>query len=169
MKPKYVQYYVEGDDELKLINTLKKDLAVILPGKVHKLNVVERIIPDARLMTIPPQTIVVLVFDTDTNQVNILNRNIEKLNKCSYVSKVVTIPQINNLEDELICSCDIRQIKDLLGSKSNSEFKSDLIRVTNLANKLLAHHFDIKKFWNGTPKSPYQDIENLSHCVKLKK
>lgn len=41
MKSEFVQYFVEGEDEKKLINVLKTDLRVIRPGKVQKLNVVE--------------------------------------------------------------------------------------------------------------------------------
>ena len=36
LKSKYVLYYVEGDDEKKLLDILKTDLGVIKPGKVQK-------------------------------------------------------------------------------------------------------------------------------------
>ena len=39
MKSKYMLYYVEGDDEKKLLDVLKTDLRLIKPGKVQKLNV----------------------------------------------------------------------------------------------------------------------------------
>ena len=34
----YFQYYVEGEDEEKLINVLKSDMQCIVAGKVHILN-----------------------------------------------------------------------------------------------------------------------------------
>ena len=74
MKSKYVQYYVEGDDEKKLVDVLKTDLRLIKPGKVQKLNVVEQEITDIRLRTLKQGTMVVLVFDTDTGNVEILKR-----------------------------------------------------------------------------------------------
>lgn len=40
MRTKFVQYYVEGEDEEKLIQTLKYDLGIIRSGKVQKLNVI---------------------------------------------------------------------------------------------------------------------------------
>lgn len=169
MKSKYVQYYVEGENEEKFINILKTDLCVIRPGKVQKLNVVEREFTDARLMALPPRTMVVLVFDTDTSNTDILDKNLKKLQTCSSISEIVTIPQVPNLEAELVCSCNINNITELLNSESKKKFKSDFIRVTNLANKLREHHFDIKKLWCGTPTSPFQKIRNQSEKVKLLK
>ena len=51
------------------------------------------------------------------------------------MSDVICITQVHNLEDELKRSCNIRQIKDLLGSKSNSEFKHDLIKAKKSGQK----------------------------------
>lgn len=169
VKSRYVQYYVEGEDEEKLVNVLKSKLGVIKPGKVQKLNVVGREITDARLRTLSRGTMVVLIFDTDAGNLEILNKNIERLKACSSVSEIVTIPQVFNLEEELIRSCDIKNIRELLNSKSREEFKSDFIRVSNLDSKLLEHKFDIKLFWNKSPTSPYQNIENQSTKVKLLK
>lgn len=167
MKSKFVQYYVEGDDEKKLINVLKTDLGVILPGNVQKLNVVECELKSNHLMPLPFGTMVVLVFDTDTGRTDILNKNLEELKKYSNVSEIVTIPQVPNLEQELVRSCDIKKVVELLGSKSKKEFKADLIRVTNLADKLRKHQFDIQRFWSEQPPAPYQDIENQAKRIKL--
>lgn len=167
MRSKFVQYYVEGEDEEKLIHVLKSDLGVIRPGKVQKLNVIEHIMEDARLMTLRPGTMVVLIFDTDTGKTSLLHKNLEKLKKSLYISEIVTIPQIRNLEDELVYSCDIKKITELLGSKSKKEFKSDLIQAGNLAGKLREHHFDIDRLWCRQPFSPYQDIVNQAKRIKL--
>ena len=169
MKSRYVQYYVEGEDEKKVIDTLKTKLAVIRPGKVQKLNAVTQEITDMRLRTIASGTIVVLVFDTDAGNPDILQKNIKLLKACKSVSEVVLIPQVPNLEGELIRSCNIRKIEELLDSKSNREFKSDLIRVTNLDKKLQEHQFNITLFWCGIPTPPYQNIENQSKKIKLVK
>ena len=77
MKSKFVQYYVEGEDEEKLVNVLKTQLGLIRPGKVQKLNVVEQEITNIRLRTLKQGTMVVLVFDTDTGNVDILKKNIK--------------------------------------------------------------------------------------------
>lgn len=168
MKSKFVQYYVEGEDEKKLIEVLKA-MEMIRPGKVQTLNVIEREIANARLMSIQPGTMVVLVFDTDTGYTHILAKNLKKLEKCVAVSETVTIPQVPDLEQELVRSCDIKRVTELLGSRSRKDFKGDLIRVTNLAAKLREHHFNIQEFWNKKPTGPYRDIpiENQAGRVKL--
>ena len=82
MKNQYIQYYVEGDDEEKLVNVLKSQLRLIRSGKVQKLNVVEREISEARLRTLSRGTMVVLIFDTDTANISILENNIKTLYDC---------------------------------------------------------------------------------------
>ena len=167
MKSKYVQYYVEGQDEEKLINVLKTQLGLIKPGKVQRLNVVEQGINNVRLRALSAGTMVVLVFDTDTGKKDILRKNIEALRACKSVTDIVLIPQVPNLEGELVRSCNIRKIEELLKSKSKTEFKSDLIRVSNLAQKLQEHQFDIRLFWSSKAPEPYQEFENQADMVKL--
>ena len=38
---KYYQYFVEGEDEKKIINTLKSDMGLIQAGKVQVVNCVQ--------------------------------------------------------------------------------------------------------------------------------
>lgn len=108
-----------------------------------------------------------MIFDTDTKQVEILNQNIQKLKKCRFVSAIVTIPQVPNLERELVRSCNIRNITELLNSRSRKNFKSDLIHVSNLEHKLIEHEFDLSVFWAQQPEQPYQDIINNSEEIKI--
>jgi len=167
MKGVNIQYYVEGEDEKKLISVLKSEMRVIQPGKIQKLNVIQQQIPDSILRTYSPGTVVVLIFDTDTNNIDILNKNIKKLKVCKAVSKTIMIPQVPNLEEELIRCCNIKEITELLNSRSEREFKRDLIHISNLANKLMEHKFDIKLFWNQRPEAPYQDIVNEAGKIKI--
>lgn len=168
VKSKFIQYYVEGPDDKKVVDTLKTKMGLVKPGKVHVLNVVTEEITDLRLRALSPGTMVVLVFDVDAGNIEILNRNIQKLKECKAVSEIVTIPQVPKLEDELVRSCNIRQIKELLNSRTNEDFKRDVMRVTNLDAKLREHKFDIGSFWSTTPTPPYQDIPNQAAKVKLK-
>ena len=169
MKSKYVQYYVEGEDEEKVIDVLKSKLRVIKAGKVQVLNVVDREISDMRLRTLNMGTMVVLVFDTDTGSVDVLRKNIGILQKCPSVSEVVLVPQVANLEDELVRSCNIKKVEELLNSESKAKFKSELIRISNLDKKLKEHRFDINKFWSGTPSSVYSGIKNQAEKIKILK
>lgn len=166
MKNKCVQYYVEGDDEKKLVEVLKTDLRVIAPGKVQKFNAVEQELTDLRLRTLKPNTTVVLIFDTDTGSIDTLLRNIKTLEKCKSVSEIVLIPQVNNLENELVRSCNIKKAEELLNSTSRGHFKHDLIHVSNLASKLREHEFDINLFWSGQPSAPYDQLGNQAAKIK---
>ena len=68
-KGSFIQYYVEGEDEEKILSVLKTDLQLITPGKISKFNAVQNKVTKARLMNLRPDTTVVLVFDTDTDNV----------------------------------------------------------------------------------------------------
>ncbi|MDO5539407.1 MAG: hypothetical protein Q4F83_04955 [Eubacteriales bacterium] len=165
---KYYHYFVEGQDEEKLINVLKTDMQYIVPGKVQKFNVVQEKLTSLRLMQLKKGTIVVLVFDTDSGNIQILQENIELLKKSGIVKTVLCVTQVKNLEDELVRSCNIRQIKELTGSKSNKDFKHDLIKDSHFCKKLEIYKFDLKKFWNMTDKGTYSKIKNDADKIKLK-
>lgn len=166
MANKRYHYYVEGQDDKKVVDVLRLKMGLIESGRVDVLNVVTERITDLRLRTLAPGTIVVLVFDTDTGNRAILDENLRRLKENKNVKEVITIPQVSKLEDELVRSCDIRQIKDLLNSKTNDEFKHDVLRVSNLDAKLCQHQFDINRFWTTTPPAPYQNIPNQASKVK---
>lgn len=161
-----IQYFVEGEDEKKLVNTLKNDLKVITPGRVQIINVIQNIVSDMILRTFKKGTVVILIFDTDTNNTDTLNKNISNLKKHRNVADIITIPQVKNLEDELKYSCNIRRITELLNSRSVSNFKSDLIHITNLDSKLKEHSFNINRFWSRHPESPYEHITNQANKIK---
>lgn len=167
MKTKYIHYYVEGEDEKKVIDVLKTDLRAIKPGKVTLLNPVAQEIKDMHLRPLTAGTMVVLVFDTDAGSVDILKKNMKKLAACRSVSEVVLIPQVPNLEGELVRSCDIKDIREFLNSQSRTEFKHDIIHVSNLANKLSQHRFSISLFWTSVPPHPYHEMRNQADKVKL--
>lgn len=161
------QYFVEGQDDEKLINVLKTDMKVILAGKVQKFNVITEEFTVQRLMTIKKGTIVVLVFDTDVQNADVLNKNLRILKESKAVKDVWCIPQVEKLEDELVKSCNIDQIKELLGSKSNHEFKRDMLREKHLQKKLEEHGFQVKKLWIQTPQGVFRNIPNKSAKIKL--
>lgn len=82
------------------------------------------------LRPLTADTMVVLVFDTDAGSVDILKKNVKKLAACRSVSEVVLIPQVPNLEGELVRSCNIKDIRELLNSQSRTKFKRDIIHVS---------------------------------------
>ncbi len=165
-KNEYFQYFVEGEDERKLINVLKSDLEFILPRRVQIFNVTQQRLTKLRLMNLKRGTKVVLVFDTDEGNELILRYNIEFLKGADVVSEVICVTQVRNLEDDLKRSCKMNQIKDLLGSKSNKDFKHDLIKEKNLAGKLKKFQFNFSKFWDTIDKDRYREIKNEAYKIK---
>jgi len=166
LKSQPIQYYVEGKDEEKLLSVLKTEMKLILPGNVQKLNVVECKVTPGRLRALRPQTMVVLIFDTDTGKRDILDQNIERLRGCPAVSEIVTIPQVPNLEEELARSCGLRDIRELFGC-AGSEFKSKLIKAQCLKDKLLRSGFNFNLLWSQQPTSAYQGIENSADKIRM--
>jgi hypothetical protein len=112
------QYYVEGDDEKRVIEVLKTDMRLIIPGKVQILNVVQERLTDLKLRTLQDGTTLVFVFDTDVGDPAILNENIRKAKKSSNIKDVYCVPQVKNIEDELIRAMGLKNIEEFLKSKS---------------------------------------------------
>lgn len=86
-KGKYYQYFVEGEDEQKLINTLKSEMKLILPGKVQVFNITQEKMTKLRLMNLKVGTSVVLVFDSDAGNLKILEENIRFLENKKLLQK----------------------------------------------------------------------------------
>lgn len=160
------QYFVEGDTEKKLLNELKKEGNMVIPGPIRVLNVVQERMSSAMLASIPSNTTAILVFDTDTKRIDILKENLEKLERNKSVTETWCVMQVENLEDELIRSTDIKTIRELTDSKSNTEFKRDIIREKNLMSKLRNHNFDLTKMWVTEPPKEYEGIENDGDKIK---
>lgn len=161
------QYFVEGETEKKLVDELKKAGGLILPGTVSKLNVKQKLLGSARLANLAENTVVILIFDTDTKDLEVLRKNIQILKESRNVRKVWCVMQVENLEDELVRATEIHEIKDLIGCKSNSDFKRDWLREKHLLEKLQRHGFRFSLFWASQPQGVYSDIENCGYRVKI--
>ena len=68
-------------------------------------------------------------IDLDLYKADILDENIKIIKNSNNVRDIICIPQIKNLEDELIYSTNITKIIDLLESKSKKILKMILIIV----------------------------------------
>lgn len=165
-KSKYYHYFVEGQDEEKLLKVLKTDLRYIIPGKVQVFNVIEQKLTKLRLMSLKPDTTVILIFDTDTGKTSTLFENIAFLKKQPYVREVLCIMQVKNLEDELVRSCAVRQIKELTGSRTNAEYKHDMIKDSNFGKKLIKYQFDFQRFWNSVDEE-FSAVRNDAAQIKI--
>lgn len=90
-KEKYYQYFVEGEDEKKLVDVLKSDMKLIVSGKSQVFNVTQQKLTRLRVMNLKPGTTVVLIFDADAGNLQILKDNINFLHKEKVVSEVIDI------------------------------------------------------------------------------
>ena len=161
-------YYVEGKCEKKLVRILI-DQHLIIPGQTDVLNPVQELIKATHLRSLPKKTNIVLIFDTDTPEIAILRKNIAFLKSRINVQNVYIIPQIRNLEEELVRCTNIRYVRELLNCNHDSDFKTAFIEEKRLFEKLQAHDFDIKKLWSTQPIKPLLDlgIENQGDSIKL--
>ena len=165
-KNKRYLYYVEGGCERKLINELKVNNQMVIPGKVEILNVKQELITLMRIRSISNNTIVILVVDTDVGDAKILTENIKTLKRYSNIVEVWCVLQVKNLEDELLRSTDVKIIKNLIGCASNKEFKPCFIKEKNLMRKLEEHHFEIEKMWMQPGDKKYKSIANDGWRIK---
>ena len=160
------RYFVEGESEQVLINTLKTDLGLIVPGKVEILNVIQNKINKNWLRTMKPKTTVILVYDTDIEKVDILEKNIEVLKQCVAVKEAWCIPQVKNFEDELARACNIKDVMELTGTKTLSDHKKSFVNSSNLSQILKRNGFDIKKLWSKVPDNAFARFGNDSDKIK---
>lgn len=171
MKSKNYLYLVEGETEEKLVSVLKTEMQIIVPGKIQKFNILQESLPKSFVQNIKRNTAVVCIFDTDIDDLNlsIFKENVKKFHDAKpIVNNVIYIPQVRNLEDELVRATDIKKVQDLLPSSSIKEYKRDLAQIKRdrLALKLRQHHFDIDKLWYLKPEGKYKSIENGSDKIK---
>ena len=166
MNNKYL-YLVEGKDELALVKALKENPALIRQGRVSLFDPTKSKLTPNRMINISPGTVVVLVFDTDTNSSDVLEFNIKMLKK--YVSRVsiVLVPQVLNIEDELERATNVRKAQELTNSKSLSNFKSDFAGSSNVRALLIKHRFDIDKLWVLLPSGAFGQYKQESDKIKI--
>ena len=164
---KYFCYFVEGDNEKKIVNELKGKY--LESGVVNKFNILQEKISNyvLRKFSNEKKNISIIVYDYDVFEKNInteklknkLEENIEIL---SSISEVVIIEQNKNLEDELKRATDV---KEILNSKSNKDWKRDMLNTVNLLEKLEKKNFQISKFWINDSQT--LKLSNNSYIIKI--
>lgn len=159
MNCKPVIYYAEGECEKKLLCCLK-DHNLITQGRVQVFNVIQNKLSKAKLMSIKPESTIILVFDADVNtDLSIYRENCKEIKNTVVKPTIYNLVQIKNLEEELKRATNVSQIKELTGSKSNSDFKSDFVNLSDCYSTLLNHDFDITQLWQQKPSGVFSDIK----------
>ncbi len=161
-------YYVEGEDEKSLLEVLKRDLGCIESGKVEKVNVIQTRFTVARIRPLKTGSIVVFVYDTDVDKnIDILQYNVDFLKQQKGIKSVLCIPQVENLEDELMAACKIKSVGELTKSGTKTEYKRDIINCSNLGKRLKECGFDISVLWNKVPTNKFRKFGNDAEKIKI--
>lgn len=161
-------YFAEGKCEERLLSALKEYLQRIQPGRIKIFNVIQRIIPKSQLIMIQPGTTIVLVFDTDVPVTKYLRENIRQLDRFCTKVRLVYLPQVLNLEDELVRCSKIKSVVELTHSRSNKGFKHDFCSMSNIRRALDQVDLDVDRLWTEKIPSPFNFIQSNSQAVKMK-
>ena len=145
-----VQYFVEGETEKAFIEQIKNQY--VLSGKINVLNILQNEIKNSRLISIKPNTTIILIFDTDVQKKELLNRlaqNIKILKASKHIKEIVVIPQVLNFEDELVYATNIKSIEKFIPNCTKKEFKSKFIKLgSNIVAMLEKQDFNADKLWS---------------------
>ena len=161
-------YFAEGKCEERLLNALKENPQKIQPGRVKVFNAVQNLLTKSQLVTIQSGTTVVLVFDTDVQNTEFLCENIRRLKTLCSKVRLVFLPQVLNLEDELVRCSEIKSVIELTHSKSNKDFKRDFCSMTNVRSVLDRVNLNVSTLWTENVPSPFSFVESNSDEIKIK-
>lgn len=162
-------YYVEGPCEQQLIAALKESPAKLIPGKVKVFNVVQNLIPKSQMLTIQAGTVVALAFDTDVPQTEILRKNLELLKRYCSKLRIVFLPQVLNLEDELTRCTDVKSVIELTRSNGIKNFKTDFCRlkVKDCRAMLERHKLESGQLWATKVPEEFSFVETNGNQIKV--
>lgn len=177
MDRKVYQYYVEGECEKNFLSSFmhaRNSEYIIHPGKIEKLNPITSKISETKARTIKRDTRIVFVFDTDVENISILEENIKTLNRIAYIKDkdIVFLMSVKKFEEEIVFSCenikDVKGLIKLFNSQGLSAFKTDFSHCKNLEDKLKQAGFDIKAMWVRSVGKPFDKYENGGKHIKVK-
>lgn len=148
MKDRKTIYFVEGQCEEVIVRSLIQDFHLLPPGRIKVLNITQKLFPQSRMFSLVPGTCVVFIFDTDAGTPQTVRENIAAIERMTTEVEVIVIPQYKNLEDELIYSCSLKEIRQITGSRSNKNFKHDFIHASNVHSLLESCGFNFSRLWS---------------------
>lgn len=110
-----------------------------------------------------------LAFDTDVPQTITLRKNLELLNRYCGRLRIIYLPQVLNLEDELIRCTDVKSAADLTKSGSTRNFKTDFCRlkVKECRAMLERHKLKTEMLWMTRVPEQFDFVENNSRQIKM--
>lgn len=161
-------YLCEGQIEKKILEIFIKEFRILVPGKLEVFNVIQDRLKTSYLTAYSKYTHFVLVFDTDTDNSTILKENLRFLQNHLSKDKIIVVPQVRNIEDELVYCCDVKHIWDLTKYHTLKDFKDNVITDNTFGKKLIKHKFNGKLLWSRTPRDKFSFCRNDSNKIKIK-
>ena len=177
MDRRVFQYYVEGECEKNFLNSFmhaKNSAFIIHPGRIERLNPITSRISDTKARTIKRDTTIVFVFDTDIENISILEENIKTLNRIAYIDTkdIIFLMSVKRFEEEIVYSCknihDVKGLVKLFNSQGLTALKTDFLNCKNLEDKLKQAGFDISVMWTRSVKKPFDKYTNGGKLVRIK-
>ena len=107
-----------------------------------------------------------MFFDTDVEITEHLRKNIKLVSTYCAGAKVVCLPQVLNLEDELVRCTNVSKAQELTGSRSVKDFKRDFCAMTNCRAILTRHQLDVLKLWTQNAPEVFSFIPTNSGEIK---
>lgn len=173
-------YVVEGPCERNLIQSIKNKY--LLSGSIKIKNVLTEELTDNFMRVLSPNTICVLIFDSDVFlnkgpeipkiDKKVILKNIKNIRNSQNVKEVIVICQTKNLEEELIFSTTLKKWQDFFDEKHLEEHKKRFSNCRNLLQILERNNFDVSKIWsreNLSFLSEKNDSKKIKIMQKVKK
>ena len=98
-------------------------------------------------MALNRNTIIILVYDIDVNNADVLKRNIEILKKYGF-NNIVHIQSIPNFEGEMEYAMGLNTVNAIFNTSNDTQFKFKFLKCHNLYTKLNSFNLDVDKLWS---------------------
>lgn len=96
------------------------------------------------MLSIQTGTTVVLVLDTDVEQTANLKKNLELLTRYCGELQIAFLPQVLNLEDEVVRCTDVSCAADLARSNGICNFKKDFCKMKGMDCRAMLDRHGLK-------------------------
>ena len=165
------RYFVEGQCEKKILREYMflQEGPRFIDGKVEVMNFVNEKISPIFARTIKRDTTVVIVIDTDVNNIATFEENMKTLKRVAMLDDdhIWVVKSVKNFEDELVYSSDVSNVHRLFGTKGIAEFKTKFINHSDIKSKLADVGFSLNKLWTREGEPPFDRYPNCGHKIKL--
>ena len=158
-------HFVEGQCEEALLRSLILDFGLLPSGRIKVLNICQRKFPKSLIFSLKPGSRLIFIFDTDAGNPSFVEESLKMVENMTSGVELIVVPQCRNLEDDLMHSCSLREIKQLTKSRSNKDFKSDFLGSCSIGRLLRMNGFDFSKLWTKELPAQWQKLRkgDLKH------